>query len=369
MYTVFVAETVTGNVVGTIPCIIRNWQDVMGGMPTAQIDIYAGPLATRTRDDYRLWTTPKRSSLILDWDGTAVWAGPILSRERNGQHVTVSAAGFKAILTGRKVHDWSTPYSAYVKTFTGQSLGQIACQLVQLATLNTKTRATLPVVIPTLAETDTDPTHVRTYNGYELKDVATELDNLTKSLNGPDIHFQPQWVDSTRRQIQWVMRVGTLAQPVLASAATVSFDASAPESSVQNINTKEDGSVIATTEWAKGSGQPPTVLMSKKDNPDLTGKLWPLWESETDYLTTVDQATLDAHAQADLNYRAVATEQWTLDVNALQAPTLGSYLLGDNASIRVSGDFWIPDSPPGGYAKRIISISGDNTPIVKLGVQ
>lgn len=369
MFTVFVAETVTGNVIGTLPCVIRNWQRVMGGTDTATIDMMPGALTPQTRDNYRLLTTLWRSSLVLDWDGTAVWAGPLITRDMPGTSVSFGAQGFKALLNRRKLHDWSTPLPNYSVTYSGQSLGQIATQLVQLAISGSKSGASLPVVVPSLTEADSDVTHVRTYTGYELNDIGTALDNLTKSLNGPDIDFMPQWVDATRQKIQWVMRVGTLTNPVLTSAQKVMFDASAPKSSVQKITEKEDASTLVTTEWAKGSGQPPTVLMSKKDSLTLINQGWPLLEGQTNYSTVVVQGTLDAHTQADLNLNGAATTQRDLEVNALLSPTLGSYLLGDTISLRVKDHFWVPDSPPEGYPGRITSITGDNTPTVKLGVQ
>lgn len=369
MYTVFACETVTGNMIGVLPCVIQNWADVMGGTATAEITLAPGALTMATRDNYRNLTTPWRMSVVIDWDGVAVWAGPVIAREFDGSTVKISCQGFKAILNRRKVHNWATPLSNFTVTYTGMSLGQIAIQLVQLATSGSKPGSSLPVVIPTLTETDTDPTHVRTYNGAELKDTGTELDNLTKSLNGPDIHFLPQWVNSNRSQIQWVMRVGTLAQPVLSSAQAVTFDGSAPRSSVQKLTELEDGSNLVTTQWAKGAGNTTVTVMSKKSSSTLIGQGWPLVEGEIDYKTVSDQATLDAHAQADLTARQTAPKQWPFEVNAGLAPVLGSYLLGDNAYIRVKDHVWIPDSPPQGYPARIISIAGDNTPTVKLGVQ
>lgn len=368
MFTVFACETVTGNTVGLLPCVINNWADVMGGTATAEITLAPGTLTTATRDNYRNLTMPWRMTVVIDWDGVAVWAGPVIARNFDGQTVKISCQGFKAILNRRKVHDWSTPLANYTVTYTGKSLGQIATQLVTLAT-TVKPGSALPVVIPTLTETDTDSTHVRTYNGAELKDTGVELDNLTKSLNGPDIHFKPQWVDSTRSQVQWVMRVGSLAQPVLSSLQAVMFDASAPAASVQKMTELEDGSNLVTTQWAKGAGNTTSTVMSKKTSTTLTGQGWPLIEGQVDYRTVTDQATLDAHTQADQTARQTAPKQWPFEVNAGLSPVLGSYLLGDNAYIRVKDHVWIPDSPPQGYPVRIISIAGDNTPTVKLGVQ
>jgi len=371
MYTVFVVETTTGKTIGTLPCIIQSWADPLGSIPTATVNLAPGSMTglnTNTRDWYRLITTPWRMSLVIDWDGIPVWAGPITGRQFDGKKPIISALGIRAIFDHRKVHDWSTPYNAWSVTYTGQSLGSIAVNLVNIACAAGKPGASLPILVPT-GESDTDPTHQRTYTGYALADVGTELDNLTASLNGPDIHFLPQWVDSTRAQIVWVMRVGTLAQPYLASAATVQLDASSPNSSIAALTSIDDASKITTTDWAQGTGSGAATLISKSTSSTLPSQGWPLLESENDYRTVTDQPTLDSHTLADQQTFGRDVIQWTISVNALQPPVLGSYLLGDNALIRVAGHLWIPDSPAAGYPMRIIQISGDNTPIVKLDVQ
>lgn len=371
MFTVFVAETVTGKVIGTLPCVIRNWARVLNGADTAQVDLNPGTLVAPTpgnpgtRDNYRLITTPWRSSLIIDWDGVPVWAGPISERNFDGATVQLSAVGIKAVLNSRKVHTWTAPYASQVITYSGISLGQIAISLVNL----TLGHGTLPIVVPGGSETSSDPAHVRTYNGYELKDVGRELDNLTGSLNGPDIDFLPQWTDGTRSRLQWVMRVGTLTKPALASMQSILFDASSPKGSVQKLKVVESGALLATTQWANGAGSTVGTAMSRAQSTVLTSQGWPLLERQTDYKTVSTQGTLDAHAQADLTLHQAPTTQWTLDVNALLPPALDSYLLGDNALVRVAGHLWVPDSPPAGYQMRIIGVSGDGTPTVTLDMQ
>lgn len=365
MYTVYVCETVTGKAIGVLPGVIQNWQRVLGGTDTAQINILPGTLTPATRDNYRLITTPWRSTLIIDWDGVPVWAGPISERNFDGKTLKLAAVGIKSLLNARKVHNWSAPYPSQVITYSGVSLGQIAISLVNL----TLAHGTLPIMVPGGSETSADPNHVRTYNGYELKDVGRELDNLTGSLNGPDIDFLPQWTDSTRSQIQWLMRVGTLTQPALYSMQSVSFDASAPKGSVQKLVADESGALLTTSEWANGAGSTIGTLMSFAQSTALTSRGWPLLERQIDYKTVSVQGTLDAHAQADLALYGSTTTQWQLEVNALLPPVLGSFLLGDKANVRVSGHIWVPDSPAAGYPMRVIGISGDNTATVKLDMQ
>lgn len=365
MFTVFAFETVTGRVIGTIPCNIKSWARVLDGTDTASVVMLPGTLTVKSRDYYRLITTPMRSSLVIDWDGVPITAGPILTREWTGTDLTLNITDARSIFSRRKAHTWATPYASQVITYSGISLGTIAVNLVKLGISNLKLGASLPIVFPP-DEADTDPTHVRTYNGYELIDIATELANLTNDLNGPDIDFLPQWTDSSRTYLQYQMRVGTLEQPALYSPQTVVFDGSQPRSSVENIDTIDDASLLGTTDWATGAGDTASMLMSMTQSTDLVSKGWPLLEQETDYKTVSDQAVLDSKTLADLAAHALPTEQWTMNVDATLAPVLGSYLLGDRARVRVKNDVWTPDDD---YQMRIIGMSGDSSTKIKLDVQ
>jgi hypothetical protein len=373
MYTVFAVETVTGRNIGQIPCVIQNWARELNGTDNAQVIMYPaegmGGLNVKTRDYFRLITTRVRSSLVIDWDGLVVYAGPIWNREYNDKSgspgLTLSSTGITSILAKRKVHTWATPYATEEISYAGQSLGATAINLVQVATSNTKPGASLPFVLPT-GETDTDPTVDQTYYGYSLTNVSDALAALTSSLNGPDIDFLPQWVDSSRQYLQYRMRVGTLEQPELFSPQSIAFDAAQPQASVQSIDEVEDSTLLATTQWGKGSGSDVDTLIAQAQSSQLVDDLWPLLEQETDYTSVLDLPTLQANVNADLAAQSGGTDQYTLYVDATRPPVLGSYLLGDQARVRFKGHVWVPD---GETTMRIIEIQGDNSNTVQLDMQ
>jgi hypothetical protein len=370
-YTVYLCETVTGKNLGPLDSRVDSWHREINGTDTITVTLAPGALTTANRDWIRLTTTPARMSLVVEVavDGSSVGiplaAGPIWTREWDGKTLKLNASGIRSLLNRRKIHSWATPYAAQVASYTGMSLGTIAKRLVSQATDPNKGGSALPIVLPS-DTSDADPTHTRNYNGYELKNVGDMLTELTGVINGPDIDFQPVWSDSNRTSINWQMRVGTPSQPKLFNTASVVFDASSPGSSVQQLTYVEDGSVMATSQWATASGQDVSTLMSFTTSTAMTSLGYPLLEQQQDYRTVSDQATLDTHTSGDLALHTNPTTQWTLSVNSTLPPVLGSFQLGDYARVRVANHLWIPD---GDYSMRIIAMDGDSSMTVNLGVQ
>lgn len=364
-FTLWACRTTTGQSFGRLDGLLGSWSRELNGNDQAQCTLAPGAVTVATRDALRALTTGQLMSLVVDWNGVIVWAGPIIAREFTGGTLTLSAAGLTSILAARKAITQSPPFPSQVLSYTGVSLASIAAGLVHVATALSKPGATLPIVLPP-SQPDSDPTHQRTYNGFDLSSISDLISNLTGVIGGPDIDFMPAWTDGTRSAFHWVMRTGTPAQPQLSSMLPVSFDATQPGSSVQSIDVTEDYSQLATTQWAKGSGDDTSTLMSMAQSSALTALGYPALERETDYTTVTTQAELDAHTAGDLATYSTPTVQWSVKVDGSATPALGSYLLGDTAKVNVRRHAWVPD---GDYAMRILSISGDATNFQTLAMQ
>lgn len=314
-------------------------------------------------------------SLVIEWNtgpssqGSIVFAGPIWQRPWDGKQVDITASGVRSLFTRRKALMWTLPYATQTLNYANMSLGSIGVALVRdVALAGSKAGASLPMVFPT-AEADTDATHVRTYSAYSLTNIDQCLDDLTSSLNGPDFDFTPSWTDASRSHLQYTMRAGTDEQPKIMQAATISFDASQPKSAVKLLTYLDDATQMATTDWALGSGDGTSTLMSVTQSTSLTAQGWPLLEQETDYKTVLDQPTLDAHTAGDLATFAAPAVQFGLTVDITKPPVFGAYTIGDNALVAVRNHSWIPDSPPAGYPMRIVKLSGDATTSATMDVQ
>jgi hypothetical protein len=344
-FSLWACRTTTGQNFGRLDGTLTSWSRELNGADQAQVSIAPGAVTATTRDALRALTTGQLMSLIIDWNGVIVWAGPILA--------------------ARKALTQTAPFPTQTLTYTGVSLATIASGLIQVATATAKPGSSLPIVLPA-AETDSDSAHQRTYNGFDVSSVSDLLANLTGVLGGPDIDFLPQWTDGTRSAFQWVLRAGTKAQPQLSSMIPVAFDATQPGSSVQSIDVTEDYSQLATTQWGKGSGSGTTTLVSMAQSTTLTGAGYPALERESDYTTVTTQAELDAHTAGDLATYSTPTVQWSLKVDGAATPALGSYFLGDTAKVNVRRHEWVPD---GDYAMRILSIKGDGSNSQTLAMQ
>lgn len=363
VYTAFACETATGKNMGPLDVTVSGWNRELNGTDTATVTMSPGALTVATKDRVRLYTAPWRMSLVVCWDGVPMFAGPFVTRQWDVTATTFNAVGIRAMFSKRKAHTWVKPFAAQVLNYSGMSLASIAQALAVVGMSHPG--GSLPIVFPA-TEVDLDPTHVRNYYGYELKNISDIWTLLTGVKNGPDVDFLPSWTDSTQTAIQWTMRLGTLAQPQLFQVQQVVFDASSPQSSVSNLTYVEDGSALTTTQWSAGSGADVSILMSQNTSPDLVSAGYPLLEEETDYKTEPDQATLDTYAAGDLALHSVPVVQWTLTVDALQPPVMSSYNVGDRARVRIYQHIWIPD---GDYPMRIIGMSGDSSTKLMLKVQ
>lgn len=364
-FSLWACRTTTGQNAGRLEGTVSSWSRELNGQDQAQCTLAPGAVTPDTRDGLRALTTGQLMSLVVDWNGTIVWAGPIIARQFSAGTLTLSAAGLTSILAARKAITQSAPFASQVLSYTGVSLATITRGLIQVATALAKPGSALPIVLPS-TETDSDSSHQRNYQGYDLSSISDLVSNLTGVIGGPDVDFAPQWTDGTRTAFQWVMRTGTKAQPQLSSMLPVAFDATQPGSSVQQIDVTEDWSQIATTQWAKGSGDGTATLMSMAQSTALTALGYPALERETDYTTVTTQAELDAHTAGDLATYSTPTVQWGLKVDGSATPALGGYLLGDTAKVNVRRHAWIPD---GEYAMRILSIAGDATNFQTLAMQ
>ncbi|MEO7018351.1 MAG: hypothetical protein ABI067_17725 [Leifsonia sp.] len=372
MYQAFVCETVTGNYLSPLDCNIKSWKRELTGADMATVDLNPGAITTANRDLLRLLTTPWRTLLIIEWInpgeivGTPVYAGPFVADSFDGSVVTLNASSIRAILAKRKLINWTGPYQTQVTGWSNMSLGSIGISLTQFAC--SQAGESLPILFPS-TETDTDPTHVKNYNGYNLKNADSALTDLGGLINGPEFDFQPVWADVNRSGIRFQMRAGTNEQPNLTSPTPISYDATQPGSAVQKLTYLRDASQVVTRQWGNGSGTDVDTLMSTATNATLVNAGWPVLEGQKDHKSETIQVQLDKAVAGDLAVAQNPIIQFGLVVDGSQKPFLGTYPLGATAMVNVRNHIWVPDSPAAGYPMRVIAMSGDSSTKVTLAVQ
>jgi hypothetical protein len=147
VYQAFLCETVTGKLLAPLDCNVKSWKRELLGNDTASVDLPAGALTVKNRDLIRLYTTPWRSTLVIEWSnpgdtvGVPVWAGPIVTRGFDTSTLTLNAVGPRNILDRRKLINWAGPYQSQVLQWKNMSFGSIGVNLIKYVTDTSKAGA------------------------------------------------------------------------------------------------------------------------------------------------------------------------------------------------------------------------------------
>src|SRR5690606_14016564 len=154
---------------------------------------------------------------------------------------------------------------------------------------------------------------------------------------GPDIQFAPRF-QSDRVGVEWVMRIGTPEQPLLFSPQEVSFDVSAAQSSVSNLQISTSGVGIASTVYASGGRAADRVLIAVAENPGLLDQGFPaLVRVDSSFSTVSEQSTMQAHADglAELSARRLVGMSFSHQLSS--RPFIESFGVGDFVRVKFRG--------------------------------
>jgi hypothetical protein len=295
-----------------------------------------------------------------DEQGTETFleGGPIWTHgyDDETQRLTIGAAGLWSLWDHRKILPVLSAgqSAAAVTTSYTTAFGTIAKRLVQLA--QSHVAGSVPVVLPS----DEGGTQKRVYAGSELGWVGQALRDLTTVDGGPEIAFVPRRQATDGRYLEWVMRVGTAAQPLLVQAGQDwRWDQTAARSSLGGISVNRDGSLMGSRAWDKGNGSDTAMLIAQADSTVLTDIGFPLLEVEGSGQEAItDTAVLAGFARGLLTAAARPKETWTVKVRRDGNPNAGATGIGDWATIIVKPDSYLPAGP---YRSRILSKSGDDS--------
>lgn len=317
---------------------------------------------------------PVRCGLAVLEDDTVLEAGPITAWDyQYGGALTVKATGLWWLLDRRHVIDGdpTIAWARWARTYSDLSLGTIAKRLVQLT--QSQDGGDLPVVLPP----DQAGSHDRTYRGFELATVRSRIEQLMDVIDGPDVAFEPR-LTADRLGIEWVMRTGTTADPLLHQGGDDHvWDSRVPQSPISGLSVGRDAGRVATRSWATGSGMDEALLMTRRGPaniglPDLRAAGFPLTEVAESRSTVEHLSTLNAWADANLRAGSRPWQSWTAQVIARPVatlpdgtvvpagPQLGQYRPGDWARV------WVPRShpllglllPEGFHRARVMEVSG-----------
>jgi hypothetical protein len=386
----------TGKRILDLPVLTGPWDDNLDTAEAVKVTVDLNDPEVR-KLDLRNSSAPTKTFLCVV-EGGQMKGGPIWTRsyDVNTRVLTLSGKGMGSYFDHRlilpllardlPVSQWTIPdptdtatpprtiaNPALTSSYSGIWLGTIAKRLVQQA--QAWTGGNVPIVFQA-DEASSDASHVRNYLGTAFKPVGEALDDLTNVIGGPEINFEPRFT-SDGLGVEWVMQVGTTAQPLLTSVPQpVVWDVTVPQSQVSDLVMAEDASKMASNAWLTGGNQSDNVLVARAIDATLVNLGYPLMESfDSSHQSVSEQATLDGYAAAAVLAGRRSTEVWSFTVEAYPTDETGA-AAGPQADAYTTGDFanliiapydedsgrGIPYLPDGGtFQMRIIGRSGDET--------
>lgn len=340
-----------------------------GGKWTSKLNS-AGSLSctvpfSRATPALNLWESTRewRTGLAAVDGDVVLQAGPIVPpRDWTGRSITLQADGIAGILDQRAIipaplaameiagpideddPDWTITFSgSYSDVIRGMILNAMAVD-----------GGELPVVLPEV----TGGTHVLPYKGFDFASVWQRIHELTQRMDGPQVRFDPRF-NEDRDGIEFVLRVGSEAEPYLGGSKMHRWSQSAAKSPISNLQ----GSSVDDTRvrqgslgWSVGGRQSEATVVVKRRDSWLTDRGWPLMDViDRDHLNATETSTLDSYLAARLERSRRTSDVFMFDV---QRDTARTARVGDNVDMPVKDHPILPDGP---YRLRITSMSGSDS--------
>ena len=380
----------TGRRLLTLPVVSGRWSDSLDAAETIEATVTMRDPDVQALN-LRSAATPTKTFLAAVDGDTILAAGPIwaTSYDKDSGRLTLTAKGMLSMFDHRlilpaiaatlDVTQWTVPDPSdasgnktmpnplLTSAFTGVSLGTIAKKLIAQAL--TWTGGSLPIVLPS-DEADSNPDHVKTFQGTDFKPVGEAITDITNLVDGCEINFSPRFT-ADKLGVEWVMQTGTVAQPLIFSASKPVWNATAADTPVSKLQVDADASKMGSLAWQSGGRSTDNTLVSRVYDSTLVDAGYPLMELlDSSHTDVSEQATLDAYAATAAARGRTSVESWSFTVKAhptdddgrSAGPQLGGYNVGDYCELvfeKFDGVHGDPYIPGGSVQLRIVGLSGD----------
>ncbi|MGW0758090.1 hypothetical protein ACWD1Y_16680 [Streptomyces sp. NPDC002814] len=333
-YTYYTADLTTGAVTDELPLYDVTFSSELNEAGEFRARLPLGdPRVTVHRP--RELTEPGRTALYVERDGVLVWGGVIWTVKYTSadQHLEIGAAGFLSYFDHRRVlpADFdpdATDLSAADVPFIDRDQSDIARALV--ATAQAHPGGDIRVRPESTAGSGIIRTLV--YRGSDLKSTGEALRELASLEDGPDFVFDMAYGTDGRPVHR--LRVGT---PHLGQQGTPhvwEYGAN-----LTGYTWPVDGASTASRVFAlgeQGEGENSQLVAVAEDR--ATGR--PLTETEVSYVHLTDAALLASQARSALAAVSAPVVLPELTVRADLDPVLGSYQVGDDATVVIKDVFF-----------------------------
>lgn len=263
-------------------------------------------------------TQPERTAVYVERDGAIIGGAIIWTRRRSAQGpVGVGGAGWWSFF--RRQHLRTT------LTYTTTDQLTIARGLINQA--QGITGANIGVAVGT--ETS-GVLRDRTYLAYEVKQIAEAVEQLANVDGGFDFA-----VDTNQDRTK-TLRLGYPRRGRIAGTTGIVFESS---KNLIGYDVDEDGTRSARTFTALGAGDGLDMLTSTATRTDLIDLGYPLTSDTGAFKDVIIQTTLNAHAIAGANARALTPTFWRVTVDPDDVDGgVGTFITGDDVLLRITDD-------------------------------
>lgn len=298
-------------------------------------------------------TVGGRTAVYVDRDGVILWGGVVWTRDPAKGGMQIQAAEFLSYYQHRYITSTLSTVAANVAAAPGYVPGGnrlyddqkfILWSLFNYASIDPS--GSIRIDTNPLAGVAHGVNRVATYFGYERPEIYATMKQLSAADDGFDFGIEVGWnpvVNNNpptryRKAFTWYPRRGRTADD-----SGLVFSKGGPAANIVAYNWPEDFTAVSTRVWAVGDGDGEARLIAGATDADLLAAGWPLLESVARYEGVTTTATLQGHANADINARSVAAVAPWFDVLADGDPALGSYNVGDEGLFTISDDPRFPD--------------------------
>jgi len=342
MWTAWSVDTVTGERVGMLPIMDASWARAIGIENAGSVTIPIGTgVVAYTKPQLRDLLAHWKRTIVLDWDGTVMYAGIVRGRPYPGvgtRRIQVDLCDLWGLWARRGAWNHNAPVVSKWKTeITNASLELLAKRAVQRGITGP---AAPPMGVPITLPADVAGTLKRTYYGYQLEYVGDVLNDLMSE--GLEIDFAPRWVGD---KLNWLMRMG---RPIGGSAHE--FHPTAAFPNVSAFSEVTDGARMTNNARNIGEGSEEDMLVGSSRNNAST---LPLLDRTTQRKGATTLQQLWAYSDWDLAAYEFPTGEYSFDV--LMSGEGSSIGMGDLARLFFYGDDWMAD---GYHDRRVIGLSG-----------
>lgn len=331
-YRYLATDAMTGNRLGELPLGDVEFSELLnqGGEISGTLD-----LRLHSRNGQSLAaallnaSTPRRTRLWVDRDGTLVWSGFIWGRSRpRGSTGLIQIRGRstfsyfeKRRRTANAIYAGSDQLSIVQDLITwalAQPGGDIGVQV------GTETSGVLLTRNP-LAW------------GYERKVIAELIDELAGADNGFDFAIEPAYVDD--EPVDTLRLYYPRRGRRVVDSNIVFFKAGSTGGNLIDFDLDEDGLDSATVVYGIGAGEGESMIQTVATRTDLLDAGYPLTETVLAQKSITDSQALLELTIAEVDRVADTPMRWSIEVDPddVSVP-FGSWTVGDDARIVIDDD-------------------------------